>query len=227
MNRQEAEELLPWFVAGTLSDDESRAVQAFIDSGEISKAELNEVALFAETVSEQSAHEPAYNPAILQNAMTELDTIVQEPAEEPVIVREPVAEPGLFERLKDFFRWDETPAMAKVAIGAQFAAVLALAVFVASPDNGGAFFSRNTGDYEVVSGTTTAARADLTLAFTPGISLDEVTALLTTVEGRIVDGPNSLGMYSIALPEGADLDAARATLEASALTTFVQPAAQP
>jgi hypothetical protein len=43
MNRQEAQELLPWFVAGTLNEDESRAVQAFIDSGEISKAELNEL----------------------------------------------------------------------------------------------------------------------------------------------------------------------------------------
>ena len=49
MTRQEAEDLLPWFVNGTLSHEESRAVQAFIDSGEISQQEVEEVRLFAET----------------------------------------------------------------------------------------------------------------------------------------------------------------------------------
>ena len=227
MNKQEAEELLPWFVAGGLSADETRAVQAFIDSGEISTAELNEVALFAETISEQSEHEPAYNPGILQNAMARLDDIEQASADEPLIVREPVAEPGLFERIKTFLKWDETPMIAKLALGAQFAAVLALAVVVASPDNGGAFFNRGNAGFEVVSGTVTAAAPDLTLAFVPGTALEDVATLLQSVDGRIVDGPNSLGMYSIALPEDADVTAAQTTLDAGALTTFVQPAAQP
>ncbi len=226
MNRQEAEELLPWFVAGSLSADETRAVQAFIDSGEISAAELNEVSLFAETINEQSAHEPEYNPAILENAMAKLDSVVQEPAEEPLIVREPVAQPGLLERISTFFKWDETPRMAKLAIGAQFAAVLAMVVFVTAPDNGGAFFSRDNV-YESVSGTTAIAAADLTLAFAPGTTVEDVAALLATVDGRIVDGPNSLGMYSIALPEGADIATLQAELSTSPLTTFVQPAAQP
>ncbi len=223
MNRQEAEELLPWFVAGSLNADETRAVQAFIDSGEISAAELNEVSLFAETINEQSAHEPEYNPAILDNAMAKLDAVVQEASDEPLIVREPIAEPGLLERISTFFKWDDTPRMAKLAIGAQFAAVLAMVVFVTASDNGGSFFPRGAATYETVSGTAAVTTADLTIAFAADTTLEEVTALLATVDGRIVDGPNSLGMYNIALPEDADVTALQTELSASALTTFVQP----
>ena len=89
MTRQEAEELLPWFVNGTLSREESRAVQAFIDSGEISQQEVEEVRLFAETIQEQSAEEPAFNPGIFEGVMAKLDTVEQEAVDTPVIVPEP------------------------------------------------------------------------------------------------------------------------------------------
>ena len=65
MNRQEAEELLPWFVAGALDAEETRAVQAFIDSGEISAEELESVSALATTVAASAADEPAYDPGIL------------------------------------------------------------------------------------------------------------------------------------------------------------------
>ena len=222
MNRQEAQELLPWFVAGTLNEQEARAVQAFIDSGEISNTELDELNMFAVAVDEQTANEPEYNPAILKNAMAQLDATPQEAADEPLVVGE--AKPkggGLFAALLDRLQWSQTPNMAKLALGAQFAAVLALAIAVAMPggqDMGGAY-------YDVVSGTAPTLAADLNIAFAPDASEAAVRELLLELDAQIVAGPNSLGMYSIALPADVDLAQTQTALSANELVTYAQPAA--
>lgn len=222
MNRQEAQELLPWFVAGTLNEQEARAVQAFIDSGEISNAELDELNMFAVAVDEQTADEPAYNPAILNNAMAQLDATQQEAADEPLVVSEAESQrPGFFASLLERLQWSQTPSMAKLAMGAQFAAVLALAIAVAMP--GGQDTSEAA--YEVVSGSATALQADLTIAFAPDTSEAAARALLLELDAQIVAGPNSLGMYSIALPADTDLAQTQTQLSADALITYVQPAA--
>ncbi len=224
MNRQEAQELLPWFVAGTLNEQETRAVQAFIDSGEITSTELDELNMFATAVNEQTADEPEYNPAILNKAMAQLDATPQDAIEEPLVVGE--AEPqrgGFFANLLDRLQWSQTPSMAKLALGAQFAAVLALAVAVAVPggqDMGGAY-------YEVVSGTNPALAADFNIAFAPDTTETAVRELLLELDAQIVAGPNSLGMYGIALPAETDLAQLQAQLNSNALVTYVQPAANP
>ena len=112
--------------------------------------------------------------------------------------------------------------MAKLALGAQFAALLALAVIVATPESTGP-----GTEYQVVSGTEAATPADLTIAFAPQTSESAVREMLIGLDAQIVGGPNSLGMYDIALPEGADLSAIQQQLQAHELTTYVQPAAQP
>lgn len=221
MNKREAEELLPWFVAGTLSDEETRAVQAFIDSGEIAATDVDELALFAETVSEKAEDEPDYNQQILRNVMAQLDDVPQEAPEEPVIVRETTAaeSKGLLARISEAIGWQQTPTFSKLAMSAQFAAVLALALVAAMPGEDIA-----DSAYATVSGTAAAANADLSVAFANGVTEADLRALLLDRDARIVDGPNSLGMYGVALPEGADVAAMQQTLQASPLTTFVQPA---
>jgi hypothetical protein len=220
MNRQEAQELLPWFVAGTLNEAETIAVQAFIDSGEISQAELDELALFRDTVAEQSTYEPAYNPTILDNVMAQLEDTPQDAPVEPLIVSEPTqTQPGFITRLLDRLQWSATPLFSKLAIGAQFVAVLALAIMVATPSGD----LDEDAQFEVVSGT--ISQADITVAFAPGASEAEIRALLQGLEAQIVEGPNSLGMYGIALPDTVDLNMVQQQLSASALTSFVQPVA--
>ncbi len=223
MNRQEAQELLPWFVAGTLNESEALAVQAFIDSGEISASELEELSLFRDTINEQSTFEPDYNPALLNNVMAQLESIPQDAPEEPLVVSE--AKPasagglaGLLERIG----WSQTPPFAKFAMAAQFAAVLALALVVASPAGDGD--AVDNGQFEVVSGAT--SQADLTIAFAQGSREADIRALLLDLGAQIVEGPNSLGMYGVSIPESVDVQVAQQSLAASALTTYVQPVAQ-
>lgn len=222
MNRQEAEALLPWFVAGTLDPEEAEAVQAFIDSGEISQDELTELAVLAETVTERSATEPAYDPAIVQRAASRLDGVPQDAREAPLVVPERPSSssepesPGLFERLLERLQWSMTPPLARVAIGAQFALLLGLAVLVGLGDSG-------ETTYETVAGPD-ATRADFTISFAAGATEADIRALLLDTNTVIVDGPSALGLYRLRSDSTADLDEMRERLTASPLTTFVQPA---
>jgi len=236
MNRQEAQDLLPWFVAGTLSDEETRAVQAFIDSGAISNDELAELSLFAETVAERAPEEPVYNPAILQRALAQLDGITQEAPEPPLVVGEVSQHagargraardedrPGLIQRVLDALQWSSTPTLARAVVAAQFALLLGLAVVIGtSSDRAG-----EGGEFDTVAGETPALAADFSLSFAPGISEVDARMLLIAHRLNIVAGPSALGIYQVAAPEGADLDSLAAELTASPLVIYLQPVPQP
>ena len=219
MNRREAEELLPWFAAGTLSEDERRAVQAFIDSGEISQDELREVTDLAASVSEVASEEPAYNARILQDVLKKLDDVPQQEPVEPVVVQEIADErPGLLQRLTDAIAWRETPRFSKLAMAAQFAMVLALAVVIVIPGEESGELS-----YQTVAGD--QANADLVIAFVPGTTEQAMRGLLAEIGGQIVAGPNSLGMYQIDLPDSADAADVVRALQSNAMVGYAQPAA--
>lgn len=236
MNRQQAEELLPWFVAGTLEEEEARAVQAFIDNGEISSEALDELGLFAETVSERQASEPDYDPAILQKAMSQLDGITQEAPEVPVVVgevgsdggaggrvRAPEDSPGLILRILDALQWSSTPPMARVVVAGQFALLFGLAVMIAT----GTDETMPDTEYGTVSGSQTALGVDLSLSFVPGTTEADLRALLLEHQISIVAGPSALGLYQAAAAEGTDIDVLVATLDANPLVLYVQPVLLP
>lgn len=221
MNRREAEELLPWFVAGSLPPEESAAVQAFIDSGEIAPVELETLALFSETVAETGVDEPAYDPAILTRAMARLASTPQDAPEEPLIVRETTkaaAGSSWLARLLEPLQWANTPPLARVALAAQFALVIGLAVALGSE-------STTTGSYETVAAQ--PAQGDFSVRFAPGVSEQQIRDLLLAAEASIVSGPSALGIYTVAVRNGSATDADRLTLrqllDDSALIHFVQP----
>jgi anti-sigma factor RsiW len=225
MNRQEAEELLPWFVAGALDAEETRAVQAFIDSGEISAEELESVSALATTVAASAADEPAYDPGILSRAMTQLDGIEQDPAPEPLVVRETSAEasgagePGLLQRLLDRLQWSATPPLARVLVAGQFALLIGLAVILSG------------GEQETVSETVAgpgiAAEAAVSLSFLPTTPESEIRALLLENGATIVAGPSALGLYQVAISSDADREAAIERLRDDARVQYLQELPKP
>ena len=87
MNRREAEQLLPWYVAGALSPEETAGVDALIAAGEISPQMLEQLGVLRESVLEVGAEEPSYDPAILERVMARLDAAPQLEREQPIIVR--------------------------------------------------------------------------------------------------------------------------------------------
>ena len=220
MNRREAEELLPWFVNGTLAADEAQAVQAFIDSGEIAPQAITELQLFSETISETTSDEPAYNPNILKNAMRKLEGVPQEHPEAPVVVRESALDkndkkPGF---LDSFFAGLTWSPMAKVAIGAQFAVILGLLVALGGGE------STDEG-FEVVAGGG-QIEADLTVLFAPDSREADIRTLLLNNQATIVRGPSALGMYELDIASDLELSLVQSRLNESAFTTYVQPVAK-
>ncbi|MDH3643432.1 MAG: hypothetical protein OES38_15115 [Gammaproteobacteria bacterium] len=233
MNRSEAEELLPWFVAGTLDEQEMQAVKAFIDSGEIDTAELAELAFLNESVAVAGAEEPAYNPQLLQRAMSQLDGVTQAPPSDfldrlsnPDSSSEPDAESapkGMFASMLERLQWSLTPPLARVAIAAQFALVLGLVVALTLGGQKGGEREEEAG-FEVVSG---AVAGDFTAAFAATAAEPEIRALLIENGVSIVAGPSALGMYTLDAADDVDEAAVLAALQASAITTFVQPVPDP
>jgi len=234
MNRLEAEELLPWFVAGTLDSAEADAVQAFIDSGEIPQSQLEELALFAESVGETGAEEPAYNPAILTRAMQQLDQVEQAQPDEHLVVREAQhhqATPdgsgsGLFASLLDRLQWTMTPPLARLVIGAQFALLLGLAVALGAGEGVVEGVDDGQGGYETVVNLPPTA-ADLSVVFVPGTAETQIRKLLLDNQASIIAGPTALGIYTLDIADSFDLQVASDNLSSSPLTLLVQPAAQP
>lgn len=242
MNRQEAEELLPWFVAGTLDEDEAKAVQAFIDSGEIAREELDALQMVADTVAVPGADEPVYDPAILRRVMGQLDGVTQEAPQEPLVVGEAGAslthgatgagsrgagsrsedQPGLIQRILTLLQWSATPPLARVLVAAQFALLLGLVMVVAGRDG-----APREVISETVAGPVAAQTAAYTLSFSAGASEAEVRALLLANGMSIVAGPSALGIYHVAIPEDADPAALAAALSTSELVVFLQPVIQP
>lgn len=220
MKLSEAEELLPWCVAGTLSEEEARLVQAFIDSGDIPQEKVEALRQLADGVEAQVDNEPAYNPAILQRVMTQLDDIVQEKGETEKVLQNSTSKitvkPNLFERIATFMQWSLTPSWAKMTMAVQFSLLVA-AVVAFSVSNKG---SPTDGGFVTASGDTSG---DLTVAFSPNASEADIRALLQQYHANIVAGPTALGMYTIDLADDTDIAATQAALQANAITTLVQP----
>jgi hypothetical protein len=229
VNRREAEELLPWFVAGTLPADEAQAVQAFIDSGEIAQAELDALTGLATAVAERGGEEPVYDPSILSRAMARLDDVPQEALPEPLVVGEAgrasastdaQQRPGLLHRLLDTLQWSATPALAKVVVAGQFALLVGLAVML-----GGERGSETV--HETVAGTSTPRAADFSLSFAPGATEADIRALLVANDVHIVAGPSALGLYEIAVAEDSDRGAVAEHLAGSPLVAYLQEVPKP
>jgi hypothetical protein len=229
MNQREAEDLLPWFIAGTLSEEESQAVQAFIDDGGISSVELNSLRALSESVVERHVDDPVYNPAILERAMGQLKNVAQDPPQVPLVVGEASSSAGvrssitgLFQRLLEGLQWSATPPMARIALIGQLALVLGLAAFV-----GGQQLGESDVISTTVAGTSVAQTADFTLTFAPDATEAEIRTLLIASEITIVAGPSALGMYQVAASPHVDLTVAAAALSADPLITFLQAVPRP
>jgi len=229
VNRQEAQELLPWFVAGTLDDAERQAVQAFIDSGEIAAEELAELAFLNESVAAVGVEEPTYDPQILQRALRQLDGVAQAPRADvpdrlskPDSSSDPAARPqsapaGVFARMLERLQWSLTPPLARVAIAAQFALLLGLAAALMLSE--GPREGTGDGGFEVVAG---AVAGDFTIAFTPAATAEQIGQLLRDQHASIVAGPSALGIYTLAVPDRATTEQVLHALQASPVTRFVQ-----
>ncbi|MBW2241126.1 MAG: hypothetical protein JRH01_04005 [Deltaproteobacteria bacterium] len=184
MSEAEARELLPWYAADSLEPEEHAAVEAALAASDDLRAELAELQVMQTNVSD-TAGEAQWNPALITRTLARIDAHEAEQASAKGLSR--FAE-WLGENL--FAGWSGVPTLAKAAVAVQFALLLAL---------GGSWMAQpsDPGPYGTVGLDPDAAQ--IKLGFQPGIDEATLRETIRSLDGRIVDGPSALGLYTVEL----------------------------
>lgn len=207
-------ELLPWFASGKTSAAESAAIERRLAANPQLQAELRLVRREKQVAAEsaKALGEPA--PELLQTMLGQLDGVRQL---KPIERDDAEARGGFLARL---FGFAPTPALrfalvaASLVIVAESAALLRLS---RTQDQGGE-------TYQTASAPAAAAGPQLIVRFQPDAGLAAVSALLSDLGAGVVKGPMPDGAYVIALPQGADQNAAMMALRGHAdLVAGVDP----
>lgn len=209
MNQEEAKTLLPWFAAGTLDADETRAVEAHLQASPELRQELAEFQVLQRSVEDVADDEPVFDPSLIDDAFRQIDAYeAQRPAQ---------SAPGLLNKAVEWLRetlvggWVNAPSGARLAMVAQFALILILGGVLLTPtgpgtdgDPGFRTAARSANGADDAAGTT------LVIVFQPTVTEQRMSELLADVGGEIVAGPSAGGNYTIRVKAESDADVTRA-----------------
>ena len=178
---RQAERSLPWLVNGTLDDDERAMVERHVETCVDCQQQLAQWRAMQEACAAPTAH--ALDP---MPSFTRLRSRLQAARARPPVSR--------WSAMRE--AWTMAPPWLRGAVAAPCALLLALA---------GAWFEREQptpyrtlGDMPAAEPT--AADARLVVVFEPGASQARTQQLLHASQARIVDGPNEVGAYVLAVP---------------------------
>lgn len=191
MNHREIIELLPWYVNGTLEEDERRTVEAHLKECSPCALEWKQLGTIQAAALEQAAEAPSPSSASLHGVLDRIEEY------EGKRSRTPKERIGWLTKLLSAMRepwWQPTPAFARVLMAAQLVLVIAL---------GGMLLFQ--GDESRRGGTasgpsTTPIQQNVTriaVGFTEGVSEQTMRDTILAIQGNIVDGPSALGLYTV------------------------------
>lgn len=211
--------LLPWYQAGTLAVEDQRRVETFLADHpdlNVQKSLIDEEMDLVRSTNEML---PMPGREGLANLMTQVES---ETPTGKVKSAEEGAEEGIVARcLGLIFPAPVTALRAGLAACLLLIAVQVGALFYVSQDQNDGFTTAS-GPQDVMSGT-----PDVLVAFQANASIDDVGALLASIDATIVDGPKAGGIFGLRLSGGAEDEAALATLQAATdLIRFAAPAGQ-
>jgi anti-sigma factor RsiW len=200
---QKLQELLPWFVNGTLDGDEIVLVEQHLQTCTACRTELDCLrVLQTEYVRVDSAPDAERALASLRPRLMD--------AVEPAAPRSRPARgrfglPGL------------SPTWIKLALAAQFGVIFALGWEVLQPD-------RAPLEYHTLSapGAPVHAAGSLVVVFDPGAPQREVAQILRRSHARIVDGPTASNGYVLEVARG-ELESALTHLRAEPAVVLAEP----
>ncbi|HJW46682.1 MAG TPA: zf-HC2 domain-containing protein [Lysobacter sp.] len=214
----ETQRLLPWYVKGTLADDELARVLRHLDDCVRCQHDADELREWAAALSfKASAPDPLMQTDALARGLARLRPRLRAQARHaPSRPRSTLAA-----------NWRRAPAWLRWAAATQ-AAVIVLAVgwMASSWLTGGERDDRQSGaTYRTLSDAPAQARDSsihrLVVVFDPQAETSRVQALLQANQARIVDGPSDTGAYVIAVPASRTASV-RATLRAAPEVRLVE-----
>jgi anti-sigma factor RsiW len=201
---EQAQQLLPWYVNGTLEADEAALVEAHLAECAECRADL--------AAEQVLAREVAALPLDVEHAWSMLSDRI-DAAGPPRRLAEPVP----FLRRKVAIGW---------ALGGPLAAAAAVAFAVAIVPGAPSPVGQT---YRALGSAPTAAPGNALVMFRPDTRDGDLRAALTKVGARIVDGPTASGAYVVRIAPASRaqaLDGLRATPQI-VLAEPIDPGSQP
>jgi hypothetical protein len=193
MTHQESLNLLPWYA--TLDDKQRREMDLHIKGCSECARDLAEIQSMRATIAPlEEVPEPS--PFLLQRALARIDEYEREKAETRAGSR--------------FWNWWRlAPHTARVLIAVQALLVFGLGVGVL-------YYQQRAEEYETLAGKQPAATGSrIRVAFQSGVSEEALRETIRSVNGIVVDGPSALGIYTLRIPEGSEVDKVVAELAAN------------
>jgi hypothetical protein len=212
--RQEISALLPWYVNGTISEQDRQRVDAHLILCASCRDDLARERLICRTMTVETAveHMPA---ASLKRLQARLDGVTAATAD-AVPQADAPTQGSAAQIPRRSAAWQAAMAASIVV------AVVALSLLAA--DRWLQFRARTSAlSYYTV--TTSAARAPgevIRAVFSPTITLAELQALLDETQLRIVSGPTEAGVYSLAAKSGRPVGSSLALLRANSNVRFAE-----
>jgi anti-sigma factor RsiW len=202
---QNVQELLPWFLNGTLQGEEAATVEEHLRGCPGCREELECLRVMQSEYLESEMAPEAQAAAALAKLRPRMDEAL--PAKQP-----PRRATGRAATLTAPF-----PVWFKLAMAAQFALVFGLGWAVLQPDRAGlAYHTLSAG------GAPERAIGSLVVVFDPAAPQRDVARILRVSGGRVVDGPTASNGYVVAVPDGG-LSAALTRLRAEPAVVLAEP----
>jgi anti-sigma factor RsiW len=205
--------LLPWYATGRLGEADRRRVEIYLEEHPQKRAHLA-------AIEEELAETERLNRALPgPSGMDDILAAIRGSENRRADAR---TESRIGRLLAKLGEW--LTDLAPPVRGAAIAALLVL-LAVQAGTIGALMRSPQEAEFRTAAGETEiAARPALLVMFAPDAPAAEITALLETIEARIVDGPRAGGVYGLAVAPEADPEAALAALQARGdLVVFAAP----
>lgn len=191
---EEVQTLLPWYVNGSLSAEESHLVEEHLAHCEACRAELASERKLARSIADLP-HDTEHGWAAMSRRL----------AKRPAPLPGPIA---LFSR--------QIPV--GWAVGGSLAAAASVALaftFVPSPEPRGE-------TYQALGSPSTATEGNIVVLFSPETTARQQQVILSSSKARIVDGPNPAGALVLRV-DPANRDAALQSLRATSQIVLAEP----
>jgi len=208
LSHESLNQLIPWYVNGTLSPEELAVVERHLENCAACQSDVEWMREVGSAMTGLASEAPA--PEVSFNKV--LAAVEQ------------------WERSKDHARfgwisnwwkaiWSSSAPFARFALAAQLALIAGLCLAI--------WFSHREvqPSFTVLSGSepSNSGGAKLTISFTPETTISQVRQMLTGIGGTIVGGPSANGIYIIQLPTAASKDdEVQATIQQLRKNTSIQ-----
>lgn len=201
LSHEEINLLLPWYLNGTLESEEKEVVTKHLSNCSLCHMEIEELKMLRGTIMEanEAQNEMLSVPVerMEMNILDRIDSIEESTYQETQ--RVPITESeSLWTKVQGLLDGISMPALSPVGMAALFVIQFAIIIGLAST------LLFNEPEYEVLSVNTQTAQdlgPTIMISFKDSVTEKEIRNLLSSIDGRIIDGPKAGGLYVVELPK--------------------------